>query len=38
VFGKVTSGMDVVNAIPERDPMRATTPGTMINTIEITEE
>ena len=24
VFGKVISGMDVVNAIPERDPMRAT--------------
>jgi hypothetical protein len=30
--------MEVVNAIPERDPMRATTPGTKINTIQITEE
>ncbi len=38
VFGKVISGMDVVYAIPERDPMRATAPGTMIYTIEITEE
>ena len=38
VFGKVISGMDVVNAIPERDPMRATAPGTKITTIEITEE
>jgi cyclophilin family peptidyl-prolyl cis-trans isomerase len=38
VFGKVTSGMDVVHAIPERDPMRAATPGTKINTIEIAEE
>jgi len=37
VFGKVISGMDVVNAIPERDPGRATTPGVKINTIEITE-
>lgn len=38
VFGKVISGMDVVNSIPERDPGRATTPGVKINTIEITEE
>jgi cyclophilin family peptidyl-prolyl cis-trans isomerase len=38
VFGKVTAGMDVVNAIPERDPMRVTTPGAKINTIEIAEE
>ena len=38
VFGKVISGMDVVNAIPERDPGRASTPGVKINTIEITEE
>jgi cyclophilin family peptidyl-prolyl cis-trans isomerase len=38
VFGKVISGMDVVNAIPERDPGRATTPGVKINTIEIGEE
>ena len=38
VFGKVISGMDVVNDIPERDPGRATTPGVKINTIEIAEE
>ncbi len=38
VFGKVIAGMDVVNAIPERDPSHATTPGVTINTIEITEE
>ncbi len=37
VFGKVTSGMDIVNSIAERDPMRAKTPGTKIHTIEITE-
>ena len=38
VFGKVVSGMDVVNSIPERDPGRASTPGVKINTFEITEE
>lgn len=38
VFGKVSAGMDVVNSLAERDPMRATTPGTRINTIEINEE
>ncbi len=37
VFGKVSSGMDVVLAIPERDPGRAKTPGTKIITIEIKE-
>jgi len=37
VFGKVTSGLNVVLAIPERDPQRARTPGTKITTIEITE-
>jgi cyclophilin family peptidyl-prolyl cis-trans isomerase len=37
VFGKVTDGMDVVLAIPERDPGRARTPGTAIQSIEITE-
>jgi cyclophilin family peptidyl-prolyl cis-trans isomerase len=37
VFGKVTSGLNVVLAIPERDPQRARTPGTQITTIEITE-
>ena len=37
VFGKVTQGMDVVLAIPERDPGRARTPGTAIRSIDITE-
>ena len=37
VFGKVIQGMDVVLGIPERDPGRARTPGTAINSIEITE-
>ncbi len=37
VFGKVTQGMDIVQAIPERDPGRARTPGTAIRSIEITE-
>lgn len=37
VFGAVTSGMDVVMSIPERDPQRAREPGTKINSIEITE-
>ena len=37
VFGKVIKGMDVVLAIPERDPARAKTPGAKIKTIEIAE-
>ena len=37
VFGKVTQGMDVVQAIPERDPIRPQYPGVKINTIEIIE-
>ena len=37
VFGKVISGMDVVLSIPERDPMRASTSGTKIDTVEIAE-
>jgi cyclophilin family peptidyl-prolyl cis-trans isomerase len=37
VFGKVIQGMEVVLAIPERDPMRAKTPGVKIVSIEITE-
>ena len=37
VFGKVIKGMDVVLAIPERDPSRAKLPGTKIVSIEITE-
>lgn len=37
VFGKVIKGMDVVLAIPDRDPGRAATPGAKIITIEIAE-
>jgi cyclophilin family peptidyl-prolyl cis-trans isomerase len=37
VFGRVTSGMDVVNAIRERDPQRDREPGDRIETIEIVE-
>jgi cyclophilin family peptidyl-prolyl cis-trans isomerase len=37
VFGRVTSGMDVVLSIPERDPSRSTQPGTKIQSIEIRE-
>ncbi len=37
VFGKVTQGLDVVLAIPERDPGRAKAPGAAIVSIEITE-
>jgi cyclophilin family peptidyl-prolyl cis-trans isomerase len=38
VFGRVTAGMDVLKAIPPRDPSRATAPGEMIRTIRIAEE
>jgi cyclophilin family peptidyl-prolyl cis-trans isomerase len=38
VFGRVIQGMDVLEAIPERDPMRATAPGTAMNTVTIVEE
>ena len=38
VFGKVTEGMDVVNAIPERDPGRARQPGETLIAVEIIEE
>lgn len=38
VFGTVIKGMDVVNAIPERDPGRASAPGTVIETITISVE
>ena len=38
VFGKVVTGMDVVNAIPERDPQRARQPGETLNSVEIIEE
>jgi cyclophilin family peptidyl-prolyl cis-trans isomerase len=37
VFGKVTKGMDVVMAIPERDPGRAREPGVKIVSIDIHE-
>ncbi|MYA61122.1 MAG: peptidylprolyl isomerase, partial [Dehalococcoidia bacterium] len=38
VFGKVTTGMDVVNNITLRNPSEATTPGDVITTIRIVEE
>ncbi len=38
VFGKVSQGLDIVLAIPERDPMRARTPGATIQSIEIIEQ
>jgi cyclophilin family peptidyl-prolyl cis-trans isomerase len=37
VFGQVVEGLDVVKAIPERDPMSARQPGTTIHSIEIEE-
>ncbi|HEU4864329.1 MAG TPA: peptidylprolyl isomerase [Candidatus Limnocylindria bacterium] len=37
VFGKVTSGMDVLRALRERDPQRDRQPGDRIDTIEISE-
>ena len=37
VFGQVTAGMDVLMAIPERDPGRASQPGTLLNSVEIQE-
>ena len=38
VFGKVVSGLDVVNNITLRDPSAATAPGDVITTIRIVEE
>jgi cyclophilin family peptidyl-prolyl cis-trans isomerase len=38
VFGKVIEGMDVVNAIPERDPGSAREPGEKLISVEIIEE
>jgi cyclophilin family peptidyl-prolyl cis-trans isomerase len=38
VFGRVIEGMDVVDAIPERDPMRAREPGVAMNSVTIREE
>ena len=37
VFGRVTSGMDVLGSIRERDPQRDPKPGDRIETIEIEE-
>lgn len=37
VFGQVTKGMDVLMAIPPRDPMRPEYPGVKIQSIEIME-
>jgi len=37
VFGKVSSGMDVVNSLRERDPGTDRQPGDTINSIEIIE-
>jgi cyclophilin family peptidyl-prolyl cis-trans isomerase len=37
VFGKVTSGLDVLRSIRERDPQRDRQPGDAIATIEISE-
>ena len=37
VFGKVVRGLDIVLSIPERDPGRASLPGTKIRSIEIRE-
>lgn len=37
VFGKVVSGMDVVNSLRERDPGRDRQPGDTITSITITE-
>jgi cyclophilin family peptidyl-prolyl cis-trans isomerase len=37
VFGRVTKGLDVVLAIPERDPQRAREPGVAMTRIEVVE-
>ena len=38
VFGQVIEGIDVLFAIPERDPMRPQNPGVKLNSVEISEE
>jgi cyclophilin family peptidyl-prolyl cis-trans isomerase len=38
IFGQVIEGMDVLLAIPERDPQRSRTPGTKLMSVEIFEE
>ncbi|MEI7845460.1 MAG: peptidylprolyl isomerase [Chloroflexota bacterium] len=37
VFGQISSGMDVLLSIPDRDPMRPQSPSVKINSITITE-
>jgi cyclophilin family peptidyl-prolyl cis-trans isomerase len=37
IFGEVVEGMEVVNAIEERDPQRAREPGETIERVEIEE-
>jgi cyclophilin family peptidyl-prolyl cis-trans isomerase len=38
VFGRVVDGLDVVLAIPERDPMTAREPGVVMDSVTILEE
>ncbi|HQJ27514.1 MAG TPA: peptidylprolyl isomerase [Thermoleophilia bacterium] len=38
VFGRVIAGMEVVEAIPERDPQRARKPGLAMDSVVIREE
>ena len=38
VFGKVTSGLDVLLSIPERDPRFTAAPSVKLQSVEITEE
>lgn len=38
VFGRVIGGMDVVEAIPERDPQTAREPGVVMQSVTIAEE
>ena len=37
VFGQVVEGMDVVLAIPERDPRLARQPGLAMNSVSVSE-
>ena len=38
VFGRIVEGMDVLEAIPERDPQRASQPGVVMNSVTVAEE
>ncbi|HEX7973467.1 MAG TPA: peptidylprolyl isomerase [Anaerolineales bacterium] len=38
VFGEVVKGMDVVNAIPPRDPSNRNAPAVKLNSVDILEE